>query len=131
MARDIPERQTFPWTLLETLENLPDYPEKAGIGNALTYHLKENPVRYGIEELAHIAFQGKCRTRMITRDFPDEAFEPPNARMSALPIPAGIGIMNECILEKRVKRAEKSLIENPIANARLMDMPQFRIADEK
>ena len=99
---------------------VPDAPPKDG---------KQNRVVYAVKKLSDVAFQNEARTHAVLADLSCHALKNRNALMRAISDAAGKRCWDKYRFKDWIYGRKNSVMNDAVANAGLVDMPLFRIAD--
>ena len=82
-----------------------------------------------IKELTDITFECEYRSRIVDTCATKKLLQTENAAMSTLSRPARVRVVNERWVEDWIEYLEHCLVEDSVAHARLVYVPQFWITD--
>ena len=86
---------------------------------------------YRAEEFSNVALEHPDSFGVILAFDISELPESIDRLMSSFVQPAGIGIIYKCLIEKRIKHPIQSMMQEPIPNCCLVDVPRFWIRNVK
>lgn len=83
------------------------------------------------KELPDVAFEDPAGSRIVPAHFVSKLPKPIQSPMRPLPDAAGVGIGDERPVKEGIEDSVDSVVQQPVADARLMDAPGFGVMDGK
>jgi len=109
--------------------NLLHKPHSVRINDPLLENCQQNFVINRIEKFPHVAFEHKARPRVVPTLLADHALCGQHALVRALAHAAGKRGGNKVLLKERVQNPENSMVQNPVAHLRFVNVANFRAPD--
>lgn len=116
---------------VKTPDNLFEQPERLAIRNIRLENAQQHVLINAREELLDIHLQDPAGTRVIPAHLPRKGSKRAQGLVGSFAALAGKGGDNELLLEKGIEHAIDRVVENPVADARFMNAPWFRIGNGK
>ena len=113
----------------EASNNLLHKPHSVRINDPLLENCQQNLVVNRIKEFPHVAFEHKARPRIVPTLLADHALRGQHAFVCAFAHAAGKRGGNKVLLKERVQNPENSMVQNPVAHLRFVNVANFRIPD--
>ena len=106
-------------------------PKCLNILNPARKNFFEYSAVYRIKEFSDVAFERKTRTGIVPAYFFGRVFQRHNAFMCSLADSAGKRVGDKSRLKNWIKNLENRVMQYPVANRSLVDMPYFGIVNIK
>jgi len=129
----VPERQADagPAVGRETLDDVPQERGRLRFRNGFLQNAQQDPVVDAREELADVALQDPTRSGMITTGLPRHRPVTVERAMRPLADSTGEGVGHEAMVEERVQDTVDGMMDQTVADRRLVDDPRLGVADGK
>ncbi len=115
----------------ETLNYISEKCHKPLVGCSFLKNIQEDIVINGVEKLSDIEFQNPECPSVVSRQFESETLQSFDCSMNAFVFSRRPRVKNKDFIPFRLNDPVDGMMEQPVANRRLMDMATFRIAEKK
>ena len=125
----VTEWQSPAWAgTLETADHGFDKPDSVSVAYVPFYYSDKRCLINRCKEFPYIAFQNPACPAITLRNLSHELVKSLECTMSSLEMAAGVGIVNEFLIEVRIQYAINSVMEESVSDHCFMDASRLRVA---
>ena len=110
-------------------DNFLNKPESFFVSHFLSQNHHQGIVVDTLEKAPNIALEYEAFSRIVSAYLAYHLLHRRNTFVRAFPFSARKGMTDESWLEKRIDSTEYSVMHDPVSDARLVNMPLFRVLD--
>ena len=100
-----------------------------GVLNSLSKNREHNGVINSVKEFTHIALKDVARACVVSGNLTKHTFSSKHSSVCSFANTTGERVDNESRLENGINNLKDCVMQNPVSNSRLMNVPPFRVVD--